>query len=226
MREDQFANAPHDARRWPKSLLAAPILLGLLVFHFTAVGLYVCPPNPVSLASRAWVEPYINPYFSQRWELFAPEPGGTNDSVQVRCHRQVAGALVVTDWIDITAPLVRAHQRNRLGSASRMLRAARPRLAKDQRALRRAVRHLDGELAERATALLDDEATAYFERGKAHLQRLASAECKRRFGSEVELIEARRLSTKVPPYGLADAPPSQRATAIAVPPMPYVEVSL
>lgn len=226
MREDQPAHAPRDATRLPKSMLAAPILLGLLVFHFVAVGLHVCPPNPVSVAAQPWVDPYIHPYFSQSWELFAPEPGGTNDAVHIRCHRWDEEALVVTDWINITAPMLGAHQRNRFGAASRMLRAARPRLVRNQEEERRAVRHMDGDLAERATELLDARAAAYLERGKAHMQRLASAECKRRFGPAIEQVEARRVSTKVPPYGLRESPPSRAATAIALPPMPYVEVSL
>lgn len=209
-----------------KSLLAAPLLLGVLMFHFVAVGLHVCPPNPVSVAAEQWVTPYIQPYFSQSWELFAPEPGGTNDAVHIRCHRWDAQQLVVTDWIDITAPMLRAHQRNRFGSASRMLRASRPRLAPNQEAQRRAVKHMDGALAARVTELLDAQAAHHLKRGKAHIQRLASAECKRRFGPAIEQVEARRVSTKVPPYGLRESPPPQTATAIAFPPMPYVEVAL
>lgn len=225
MCDKQLAHAPNSARRLPPSMAAAPILLGLLVFHFMAVGLHVCPPNPVSVAAQAWVRPYIHPYFSQRWELFAPEPAGTNYAVHIRCHRLDDNERIVTDWIDITAPLLDAHQRNRFGAASRMLRASRPRLTTNRKTERRAVASMDGPLARRATELLDAEGRRAFERGAAHAQRLASAECARRFDDVIEQVEVRIVSTKVPPYGLRHDPPPQSPTAIVLPAMPYVEVS-
>ena len=137
MGDASVADAPHRTRHVPKSMLAAPVLLGLLVVHFVAVGLHVCPPNPVSVAARPWVDAYIHPFFFQRWELFAPEPGGKNRALEIRCHRREAQGPVVTDWIDVTAPLIAAHQRNRFGAAGRMLRAANPRLMIDQDSLRK-----------------------------------------------------------------------------------------
>lgn len=226
MRDESIVHAPDRARRVPKSMLAAPLLLGLLVFHFIAVGLHVCPPNLVSVAARPWVDAYIHPYFTQRWELFAPDPGGINRAVHIRCHRVAADGPVATDWIDVTAPLVAAHQRNRFGAAGRVLRAANPRLTIDQVLERRAVETMDGELAEQALEVLDERARRVFERGKAHAQRVASAECKRRFGSEIEQVEVRVVISRVAPYGQRHAPPPQTPTAIALPPMPYVEVSL
>lgn len=216
-----------DDGRVPKTLLAVPVLLGLLLAHFTLVGLHVVPPNPVSLKARPAIRAWVLPYFSQRWELFAPEPGGKNTWIHVRCGLADADGEYVTPWIDVTTPLLEQHHANRLGQAHRMLRAFRPRLAHNRDFERRAVKHLDGELAERATAYLDEDARLQFERGRSHMQRLASAECKRRFGSTtIREVEARRVTAPVPAFGRrGDATPPD-ARALTLPAMPYVEVAL
>lgn len=229
MRTDPDSCAPATDDEVPRITFVAPVLLGFLLFHFVAVGLYVCPPNPLSIAAKPWVQAYLLPHFGQRWQLFAPDPGGRNEAIHVRCHLREGDVERLTDWIDVTEPLLRAHQRNRFGAPSRMLRAFRPRITVSRELERRAVRHLDGELAATATALLDEEAAAVLERGRAHMQRLASAECKRRYadeGVQIERVEARQVSTKVPPYGLRHAAPEPDGAAIVFPPMDYVEVDL
>lgn len=213
----------------PKTLLAAPVLLGFLVVHFTLVGLHVVPPNPISLKATPVIRAWVLPYFSQRWELFAPEPAGKNEWTHVRCHLVDEDGEHITPWIDVTTPLVQAHQRNRLGQASRMLRASRPALGVDRVFERRAIEHLGSERAAQATRLLDDEAAEQFERGKAHMQRLASAECKRRFarpGVAIEKVEARALHSKIPPFGARHRTKTLNAQAMTLPPMDYVEVTL
>ncbi len=213
----------------PRTLLAAPLLLGALVLHFVAVAMYVGPPNPASTAARPWVDAYIHPYFTQRWQLFAPEPAGRNQVMHIRCTLDSGAGPQLTPWIDITTPLVEAHQRNRLGSASRMLRATEPRLFPSQGRQRKALERLGGPLAEQAREALDHEADVVFSRGKAHLQRLASAECKRRHaaaGVQIARVEARRVVTKVPPYGRRHEPNDDQGTAYVMPTMDYVEVDL
>ena len=229
MRTDAKDPAGREAGPVPTIIVVAPVLLGLLMFHFVMVGLYVCPPNPVSLTARPWVHAYISPYFTQRWQLFAPEPGGINEYVHVRCHLVEGDQPRITPWVDVTTPLLRAHQRNRLGASSRMLRASMPRLIAAQSKERAAIDHLDGPLADEARARLDREAQRVFEQGRAHLQRLASAECKRRHAApdvRIERVEARRLSKKVPPYGMRHRAPPDPGRGYALPPMDYVEVSL
>ncbi|WP_285777838.1 DUF5819 family protein [Microtetraspora sp. NBRC 13810] len=76
-----------------------------LVFHFVAVFLFVAPRNAISAMSAPVVEGYINPYFRQNWELFAPDPVDYNSRVLVRAKvRDSGGAERQTGWLDITAP--------------------------------------------------------------------------------------------------------------------------
>lgn len=213
---------------WPRLILVAPVLAALLLLHFIAVGLFVCPPNLVSVAARPWVHAYVVPYLSQSWELFAPEPANRNESLHVRCHLRDGEAVRTTDWIDITAPWIAAHQRNRFGASSRMLRAQKARLAPARQLERKVLAQLDDEQARRATEILDAEADAVFERGKEHTRRIASAACKRRFAAQTTTIthvEARMVTVPVVEYGRRDDGAPQ-GTAIALPKMPYVEVSL
>ncbi len=230
MCENGFVRAPADDRKVPTVVLAAPVLLGLLLFHFVAVGLHVCPPNPVSLSARPWVQAYLSPYFVQRWRLFAPDPGGRNELLHVRCHLREGSTRSSTDWIDVTTPIIQAHQRNRLGAPSRVLRAYRPQLGVARDLERRAIKHLDGELAEWATRRLDEEAAAVFDQGKAHVQRIASAECKRRFATHqvaIEQVEARLITVAVPPFGRRGVNVEVReGTALNLSAMDYVEVDL
>ena len=214
---------------WPKLILVAPVLAALLLFHFIAVGLFVCPPNLVSVQARPWVHAYVVPYFSQSWELFAPEPANRNDVLHVRCHLREDGTDRVTDWIDVKAPWIEARERNRFGVSSRMLRAQQSRLAASRQFERKIIAQLDVAHAPPATEILDAEAEAVFEQGKEHTQRIASAACKRRFAAETTTItevEARLVTVPVVEYGKRDDGHARQGTAMALPPMRYVEVSL
>lgn len=213
----------------PKTLLAAPVLLGLLLVHFTLVGLHVVPPNPISMRAQPAISAWVLPYFAQRWELFAPEPAGKSAWIHVRCHVHDEDGEHLTPWLDITTPLIEAHHRNRLGQANRMLRASRPQLAIDRELERKAIKHLDTEPSRRAARILADEAELQFEHGKAHMQRLASAECKRRFagrGVVIDTVQARQVRSEIPAFGARHDTTSVEGQALTLPPMDYVEVSL
>ncbi|MEO0459947.1 MAG: DUF5819 family protein [Myxococcota bacterium] len=227
-------NENTEALTRDRSVLRVAIVVGtplfaLFLFHFTAVLLYVSPPNLVSLSSRPWVESYIDPIFSQRWELFAPEPGGRNQRLHIQCHGEADGETWSSDWIDITTPIVRAKRVNRLGPAARMLRASSPRMLPDQRHERRILKKLEGPLAERALAALNQQSKKAFDDGLLHMQRLASAECKRRFTEQdyvLRRVEVRQLVEWVRPYGKRHEPRSEPVSAFALAPMPYVDVDL
>ena len=54
--------------------VTAAALVAALVFHFSATGLYLTPPNAIALRARPAVDRYMTPYFAQAWTLFAPDP--------------------------------------------------------------------------------------------------------------------------------------------------------
>ncbi|MDO4230412.1 MAG: DUF5819 family protein [Capnocytophaga sp.] len=51
---------------------------------------------------------YVDPFFSQAWTLFAPNPINTNMSLLMKFNYQTKeGTTQIIDWIDITEPLIR-----------------------------------------------------------------------------------------------------------------------
>ena len=200
-----------------------------LAFHFVAVLLHVTPANPVNLTARSWVQSYIDPYFLQQWRLFAPKPGGRDENVHVRCHYTEGGQAQSTEWRDITKPMIEAHRGNRLGAAGMVQRANKPRLFNNDSSQWKALEHLSGVDAERARRLLEARREQTLERGKRHMQRIASASCKRSLrGRDVVIdeVEARFVTSHVPSYASRNTGKREPATAFELDPMPYVEVTL
>lgn len=97
------------------------LLGGGVLFHFCMTALYLTPENPVR--SRTWsqLEGYMHPWFAQGWKLFAPNPVSTHQSVEVKVkyRHSETGEWRETDWLDITAPLIRKHQSSRISSEAR-----------------------------------------------------------------------------------------------------------
>ncbi|MFI7222581.1 DUF5819 family protein [Nonomuraea angiospora] len=67
--------------------------------------LYVAPWNPVYDRTSSVVDAYIDPYFGQNWELFAPDPIDYNPRVLVRAKvKDPSGWERHTGYIDIIEP--------------------------------------------------------------------------------------------------------------------------
>ncbi|WP_283134924.1 DUF5819 family protein [Rhizohabitans arisaemae] len=67
--------------------------------------LYVAPWNPAYEKSASVVEGYMNPYFGQNWELFAPDPIDYDARVLVRAKvKDASGWERHTGWLDVTGP--------------------------------------------------------------------------------------------------------------------------
>ena len=75
-----------------------PLVSVVFICHFSMVGLYLLPLNPLKLAYNTQVMGYINPLFTQNWHLFAPNPVDTSMSLVGKCR----GAGVDTPWFDVT----------------------------------------------------------------------------------------------------------------------------
>lgn len=99
--------------------------MALLSAHFTMTLIFVSPHNGLRLTTIPYVERWIEPYFYQKWTLFAPEPLKSTDYLLVQCRVRLAvsGGHFDTDVVDVSSPLYRAHQADRLGAAGRILRA-------------------------------------------------------------------------------------------------------
>ncbi len=89
--------------------------LAWLAFHFALTGLYVLHENPLRTALAPVVNAYVDTYFSQNWDLFAPNPLSHNLSLLVRplTRAEVVAAetrgVPGTGWYDLTRPLSAQH---------------------------------------------------------------------------------------------------------------------
>lgn len=106
-----------------KLILGINSLLCLfLCFHFAMVALYLAPQNPYKQKISAKINGYMNPVFKQGWYLFAPNPVNRHESLQVKArYTDAGGKQHETDWLDISGPIVREVQSNRLSLRSRLL---------------------------------------------------------------------------------------------------------
>jgi hypothetical protein len=96
---------------------------GAIATHFTLTAAYVAPPSPLKLAMQPAFDAYMEPYFAQRWSLFAPDPVTDMRELLLSCRvRNDAGAIEETPFTDITAPLRAMKARYRLTPADGLAR--------------------------------------------------------------------------------------------------------
>lgn len=82
------------------------ICIGVLLFHFSVIALSLLPDNPIKHQYKYETNSYINPLFSQCWNLFAPEPINTNMTVLVQFKIYNKDSIVTTKWLDLMEPLI------------------------------------------------------------------------------------------------------------------------
>jgi len=89
--------------------------LGLIV-HFSLIQLSNMPMSPLKHRMKALLDSYVNPYFSQRWNFFAPTPP-TFDLVLLARGRYLdpnTAEIADSDWVDVSDALIDALRKNRL----------------------------------------------------------------------------------------------------------------
>jgi len=107
---DAASSAPHGAEPGPPTAAAAPVLTrgarigsavaALVVLIYVATSILMVVPQ--SDATRA-LTAAARPYFSQQWNVFAPSIQKTNRYLQMQAQwRDDSGALVKSEWVDIT----------------------------------------------------------------------------------------------------------------------------
>ncbi|MFI1254117.1 DUF5819 family protein [Streptomyces netropsis] len=89
------------------ALLVGAALLGL---HFIAASFSQMPLNPVKLRHWDKVSGYLDPYFTQNWMLFAPDPLSDNRGILARA-KCADGST--TEYYDVTTKYVEQAQNSR-----------------------------------------------------------------------------------------------------------------
>src|SRR5262249_15459863 len=103
--------------------IAAAAILLVVVMHFAATLLYLTPLNPVKAAVYTQLNRYMEPYFTQNWAMFAPDPVADTTLLLVSCRMAEANGAAETPWIDVTSRLRELHYRYRITPADRIARA-------------------------------------------------------------------------------------------------------
>jgi hypothetical protein len=79
------------------------VVVTIVGLHLVAVTLAALPPNRYSDAARGHTT-YLNPYFTQNWRLFAPNPIAEDRSLLFQAaYTDADGHPARTEWIDWTA---------------------------------------------------------------------------------------------------------------------------
>jgi hypothetical protein len=84
-------------RRWPIGVAAATSLALLAGYTFVSAT-FTLPASP----AQAAVQDGFAPYFSQRWDVFAPHMLKVNSSMEIQVQWREDGELVHSSWVDVT----------------------------------------------------------------------------------------------------------------------------
>ena len=78
------------------------VAVALVGLHLVSVTLEALPPNRYSEAVQDRTA-YVDPYFTQNWRLFAPNPIAEDRNLLFQgAYRAADGSVAETDWIDWT----------------------------------------------------------------------------------------------------------------------------
>ena len=78
------------------------VAVALVGLHLVSVTLEALPPNRYSEALQDRTA-YVDPYFTQNWRLFAPNPIAEDRNLLFQgAYRAADGSVVETEWVDWT----------------------------------------------------------------------------------------------------------------------------
>jgi hypothetical protein len=81
----------------------------VFAMHFTFVEVMNLPANPIKLEYYDTLEAYVNPFFTQNWSFFAPDPIANDLSMFVRARRRgTGGTMLQSPWYDVSDALIDA----------------------------------------------------------------------------------------------------------------------
>jgi hypothetical protein len=94
------------------------ITAGLIfIHHVICTVLYNAPDNPLTNSFGKYVSGYMEPFFTQKWLLFAPEPA-TND---LKLWYRMKRGETWTTWCDPLEPVLKKHHNARYTYNAKLL---------------------------------------------------------------------------------------------------------
>ena len=94
-------------------------LITAFCFHFMITAIYVLPLNPVKAKGGLLINSYIQPLFTQNWQLFAPDPLSNNFYIYLQVENKDGSQ---SDWFDLSTTFYKENQKNRLSPNNRLVR--------------------------------------------------------------------------------------------------------
>ncbi|SIT78530.1 DUF5819 family protein [Microbacterium sp. RU33B] len=94
-------SGPARRRIAPRVVVAGAC--GVLALHFGITFLHVAPLNPLSQQFSALVSTWTSPFFTQNWELFAPDPVSRDTGVLVTGS---IGGEEIGRYLDLSTPML------------------------------------------------------------------------------------------------------------------------
>jgi hypothetical protein len=213
-----FSDAPLRVR--VITAVSAVFVVVLFCVHFGMTFVYNSPINPIKLRTAGTVAAWIEPYFAQNWNLFAPKPIDENRGMLVRAQvRSPDGRIQVTRFYDMTTPANREAQERRwwpsravrlVSGALQMLtyedplalavQETRTRLLQDRTAVGSASK--PGAQVEQGLAGIPPTIAErdYRRRALMLIQRIATLEARRQFGTRVDAVQVRVIRHTFPRF--------------------------
>jgi hypothetical protein len=93
------------------------ILIMSVIFaaaYMVMVGLYNLPPSPLKVKIQPVLEKCVDPYFTQRWRLFAPNPPNGNYDGWFQIRYDDGTGIRETAVLGLTMPLIAESKAHRL----------------------------------------------------------------------------------------------------------------
>ncbi|MCW3109940.1 MAG: hypothetical protein JWQ09_4446 [Segetibacter sp.] len=99
--------------------LVAIIIGFIFVHHLICTVLCNAPVNPLTSRYQGYVSNYMDPLFTQRWLLFAPEPATSDLKLWYKIKLREDKKWLT--WLDPLEPILKKHQRLRFTYNAKLL---------------------------------------------------------------------------------------------------------
>ncbi len=93
-------------------LVAYPLVCMALI-HIVMTVFYIIPLNPITAKYNPLIKAYMDPLFTQTWQLFAPSPISHNYTLLMKVDYKPENQQesIRSEWIDISTSLIEASQK-------------------------------------------------------------------------------------------------------------------
>ncbi|MFM9583095.1 DUF5819 family protein [Streptomyces caniscabiei] len=189
------------------ALLVGAALLGA---HFLMAAMSQAPLNPVKLRLYDETSSYLDPYFTQNWLLFAPDPLSDDRGVMARAK---CANGVNSDYYDVTTPHIRAVQQDRFfpSRVSRLVTSSLQ-MVTDQDPVLDRLRSAEKKKRKPVVPLTSYEKNAR-DGAVRFLSRYALSQMPHACDGDVKSLQVRMYVHELPEWSERDAPP-RRAKVI------------